>query len=64
MQKASDCEKQKKEIQMSEMEKKDRQLTDLEILRKNEEFWQKAVKKLAKIEISESPIEIAENVSK
>lgn len=53
MDKSSDCEK-----------KKDKQSMDLEILRKNEEFWQKAVKVLARIEISETKVENAENVSK
>jgi hypothetical protein len=53
MDKISDCEEKKKEIQATELEKKERQLSDLEILRKNEEFWQKAVKKLAKIEIND-----------
>lgn len=49
---------------MAEVEKKERQLTDLELLRKNEEFWQRELRKLAEIKISESEIENAEDVSK
>jgi hypothetical protein len=51
--KTSDCEK-----------KREKQSADLDILRKEEEFWQKAVKILAKKEICETKDENAENVSK
>lgn len=45
--------------------KKDRETAGFEILRKDEQFWQRAVKVLSKIEISESlQEENAENVSK
>lgn len=44
--------------------KKDRESAGFEILRKDEQFWQRAVKYLARYEISETKVENAENVSK
>lgn len=46
--------------------KKDRESAGFEVLRKDEQFWQRAVKVLARIEISENSVENenAENVSK
>lgn len=51
----SECEKKKV---------KDKQSVDFDIVRKDEVFWQKAVRILSKNEISEAKIENAENVSK
>ncbi len=44
--------------------KKDRESVGFEVLRKDEQFWQRVVKILAKIEISETTLENANNVSK
>jgi hypothetical protein len=44
--------------------KRDKQSADFDILRKDEAFWQRAVRFLAKNEVSEAKIENAENVSK
>lgn len=44
--------------------KKDRESVKDELLKKDEEFWQKTVEILAKIEINETKVENVENVSK
>lgn len=44
--------------------KREKQSSDLDILRKDEQFWQKAVKVLSRNEISETKDKNAEIVSK